>query len=152
MLSHFAYPHIDGLMSYFSGKQFICCPQFLFGMSLSRGRVLLVAWVGRLFGRGGRGTVCCRMFGTSGNWMLVASIPGGSVARNPPASTETWVQSLVREDPTCSRTSGPVYHNCWICAVEPESSSSAKREVAAVRSPLSATREKPVPKTQHSQE
>ena len=28
-------------------------------------------------------------------------VPGGSVVKNLPANTETQVQSLVREDPTC---------------------------------------------------
>ena len=31
----------------------------------------------------------------------------------------TWVQALVREDPTCSGTTKPVRHNYWACALEP---------------------------------
>ena len=31
----------------------------------------------------------------------------------------TWLQALVREDPTCSGAIKPVYHNCWACALEP---------------------------------
>ena len=47
-------------------------------------------------------------------WELNASSerPWCSVAGNPPASAGTWVQSLVREHPTCSRASGPVHHDC----------------------------------------
>ena len=86
MLSHFAYPLIDRLVSYFSGKQLICCLQFLLVCLSVEGGVLPVAWVGWCFGRGGTGTVCCRMYGTSGDGTLVACFPGGSVARKLPGS------------------------------------------------------------------
>lgn len=33
----------------------------------------------------------------------------------------TWVQSLVREDPTCHGATKPVYHHCWASALEPGS-------------------------------
>ena len=33
----------------------------------------------------------------------------------------TWVQSLVREGPTCRRTTKPMRHNYWDCALEPMS-------------------------------
>ena len=33
----------------------------------------------------------------------------------------TWVQALVREDPTCRRATKPVHHNYWACALEPTS-------------------------------
>ena len=33
----------------------------------------------------------------------------------------TWVQLLVREDPTCRRATKPVGHNYWACALEPVS-------------------------------
>ena len=33
----------------------------------------------------------------------------------------TWVWALVREDPTCCGTAGPVRHNYWACALEPAS-------------------------------
>ena len=29
------------------------------------------------------------------------------------------VRALVREDPTCHRATKPVYHNYWVCALEP---------------------------------
>ena len=32
---------------------------------------------------------------------------------------ETWVQSLVWEDPTCCRATKPKSHNYWACAPEP---------------------------------
>ena len=31
----------------------------------------------------------------------------------------TWVQSLVREDPTCHGATKPVHHNYWACTLEP---------------------------------
>ena len=34
---------------------------------------------------------------------------------------ETWVQSLVQEDPTCQRAAKPMSHNYWACALEPKS-------------------------------
>ena len=33
----------------------------------------------------------------------------------------TWVQALVREDPTCRRATKPMRHNYWACALEPAS-------------------------------
>ena len=84
---------------------------------------------------------------------------------------ETWVQFLVREDPTCGRATEPMHHNYWACALEPGSlncwSPSAlepalwTREATATSSPCttireqrlaSATIEKPSPamKTQHN--
>ena len=32
---------------------------------------------------------------------------------------ETWVWSLIQEDPTCHRATKPVSHNYWACALEP---------------------------------
>ena len=37
--------------------------------------------------------------------------PGGSMVKNLPAMQETWVQSVVREDPTCSGAIKPVNLN-----------------------------------------
>ena len=34
---------------------------------------------------------------------------------------KTWVEYLVQEDPTCHGAIKPVYHNYWICALEPGS-------------------------------
>ena len=34
---------------------------------------------------------------------------------------ESWVQSLVWEDPACHGAAKPVSHNYWICALEPGS-------------------------------
>ena len=36
---------------------------------------------------------------------------------------ETWVRSLIQEDPTCLGATKPVCHNCWACALEPRSHS-----------------------------
>ena len=36
---------------------------------------------------------------------------------------ETWVRSLVQEDPTCRGAIKPVRHNYWACALEPTSHS-----------------------------
>ena len=36
---------------------------------------------------------------------------------------ETWVQSLLLEDPTCGRATQPMCHNHWACAREPRSHS-----------------------------
>ena len=33
----------------------------------------------------------------------------------------TWVQALVREDPTCCGATKHVHHNYWACALEPTS-------------------------------
>ena len=33
----------------------------------------------------------------------------------------TWVQSMVREDPTCREAAKPMSHNYWACALEPAS-------------------------------
>ena len=33
----------------------------------------------------------------------------------------TWVQSLLREGPTCHGATKPVHHNYWACALEPVS-------------------------------
>ena len=32
----------------------------------------------------------------------------------------TWVQSLIREDPTCYGATKPVHHNYWACALQQE--------------------------------
>ena len=32
---------------------------------------------------------------------------------------ETWVHSLVREDPTFRGAAKPMWHNYWACALEP---------------------------------
>ena len=32
----------------------------------------------------------------------------------------TWIQSLVWEDPTCLKTTKPLCHNYWACALEPK--------------------------------
>ena len=36
---------------------------------------------------------------------------------------ETWVQSLILENPTCLRATNPVGHNHWACALQPRSHS-----------------------------
>ena len=36
---------------------------------------------------------------------------GGTVDKNVPPMQGTWVQSLVGEDPTCSRVTKPIHHN-----------------------------------------
>lgn len=43
----------------------------------------------------------------------------GSVVKHLPPNDETWVQSLMGEDPTCHRAITPVHHNCWTCAPQP---------------------------------
>ena len=63
----------------------------------------------------------------------------------------TWVQALVREDPTCHGATKPVCHNYWACALEPASHNhwsplayspcSATREATAMRSLWTATKE-----------
>ena len=32
---------------------------------------------------------------------------------------ETWVRSLIQEDPTCRRAAKPIHHNYWACALKP---------------------------------
>jgi len=34
---------------------------------------------------------------------------------------ETWIWSLIKEDPTCCIATKPVHHNYWACALEPRS-------------------------------
>ena len=48
--------------------------------------------------------------------------PGGSVVKNPPANAGDTVQSLIWEDPTCSGTTKPVYHNYRASAWSPGAS------------------------------
>ena len=65
----------------------------------------------------------------------------------------TWVQSLVREDPTCCRATKPILHNCWTCCLEPVSHNywspgawslcSTTRKATAMRSPHTATKSNP---------
>ena len=31
---------------------------------------------------------------------------------------ETWIQSLIQEDPTYCRATKPIHHNYWACALE----------------------------------
>ena len=52
-------------------------------------------------------------------------LPGGSVVRNPThlPMQETWVWSLIWEDPTCCGATKPVHHKYWTCALEPRSHS-----------------------------
>ena len=52
---------------------------------------------------------------------------------------ETQVWSLVQEDSTCHRVTGPMHHNRWACA--PQSPCSATREATLTRSLCNATRE-----------
>ena len=47
--------------------------------------------------------------------------PGGTVVKNRLPMQGTWVQTLIWEDPTCHRTTKPVHHNYWACALEPTS-------------------------------
>ena len=51
----------------------------------------------------------------------VWGFPSGSVVKNPPAHEETWVQSLIQEDPPCDGATKPVCYNCWAYAPEPRS-------------------------------
>ena len=47
---------------------------------------------------------------------MLHSFPSGSVVKNPPAMQETRVQTLVWEEPICSRATGLAQHNYWACA------------------------------------
>ena len=43
--------------------------------------------------------------------------PGGTMNRNPPTNSGTWVWSPVWEDLTCFRATKPVHHSYWsLCA------------------------------------
>ena len=59
------------------------------------------------------------------------------VVKNPPAKTEeTWVWSLVQEDPTCRRaTNKPMGHSYWACALEPREPQLLKPTPCDERSP-----------------
>ena len=57
-------------------------------------------------------------------WSLRNLLLGFLVAqwwRNRLPIQETWIWSLIQEDPTCCRTTKPVRHNYWACAPEPGS-------------------------------
>ena len=72
---------------------------------------------------------------------------------------ETWVWSLVWEDPMCCRATKPVHHNYW--AHTPKSLCSATREAASMGNTRTTARESPcslqpgkactATKTHHSQ-
>ena len=52
--------------------------------------------------------------------MQMLDFPRGSLVKNLPANAgDTWVQSLVLEDPTCWEATKPVCHSYWACAPEP---------------------------------
>ena len=87
--------------------------------------------------------------------------PGSSVVKNPPANAEDTGSPLIWADPTGPRATKPTRHKHWACALEagatgaearrPQGPCSATREAATMRSPGTATREKPEQaKTQHS--
>ena len=57
----------------------------------------------------------------------------------------TWVQALVREDPTCCGATKPVQHNCWACALEPASHNYWAREPQLL-SPCATTTEAHAPR------
>ena len=67
---------------------------------------------------------------------------------------ETWVRSLVLEDPTCLGATKPVYHSYWACALEPRSHNFwslcglepmfCNKRSHCTATTLAATREKPV--------
>ena len=65
---------------------------------------------------------CCSPWGHKSqtlfsNWTTTS---GDSVVKNLQASAgDTWVQSLVREDPTYCGATKPVCHNYWAHALEP---------------------------------
>ena len=67
----------------------------------------------------------------------------------------TWVQALVREDPTCRGATGPVRHNYWSpCSTTGEATAMRGPRTANEEwPPLGATRESPriATKTQRSQ-
>ena len=50
-------------------------------------------------------------------WKLKDS-PGGPVEMNPPANAGAWVQSLVKEQPTCRGAPKVLSNNSWACALE----------------------------------
>ena len=50
---------------------------------------------------------------------LLRGFPGGSVVKNPLPMQETWVQSLIWENPTCHEAAKPVHHKSWAWALEP---------------------------------
>ena len=52
---------------------------------------------------------------------IFKGFPGGSVVKNPPALEGDTGSTLIWEDPTCRRTTKPVCHNYWACALEPRS-------------------------------
>ena len=82
-----------------------------------------------------------------------ASLVAQWIRIRPPVQ-ETWVWSLLQEDPTCCRATKPMHRNYCVCALEPgshnywvhklDSPCSAAREATEMRSLHTATREEPL--------
>ena len=52
---------------------------------------------------------------------IIVGIPVGSMIKNLLAKVQETVQYSIWEDPMCRRTTQPVQHSCWVCALEPRS-------------------------------
>ena len=69
---------------------------------------------------------------------------------------ETWVQSLVQEDPTCLRAAKPVHRNYWACMCSRagelplRSPDASATEVCTPQSPCSAPREATTTRSPHT--
>ena len=50
--------------------------------------------------------------------ITIQDFPGGTVLGVRLPMQGTWVQALVRDDPTCHRATKPMRHNYWACTVE----------------------------------
>ena len=57
--------------------------------------------------------IAIHWFMTNSSMQSLWGFPGGLVVQNLPASAETWVWSLIPEDPTCLGATKPVCHNYW---------------------------------------
>ena len=67
---------------------------------------------------------------------------------------ETWIRSLVQEDPTYHGSTKPLHHSYWACALEPGrrnywsphalDSPCSTEEATTMRSPCATTREEPL--------
>ena len=53
--------------------------------------------------------------------MFIEGFPGGSVVKNPPANAEDTGSTPGPGRSHMRKAPKPMCHNCWACAVEPES-------------------------------
>ena len=143
MLSHFAYPLIDGLMSYFSGKQLICCLQFLSGVSLSRGRGSTSGLGGMVFWERWDGDSVLQdvwhLWRRNASSRLPWWFSGQETAcQCPRHGSSPWLGTTLHAAGHLGPCTTPAEPVLWSPQARPR-----RQDAAAVRSPFAATGEQP---------